>query len=285
MFNAKIISRRPTKISWIPVLIRQMILAWLMAVLIEYARLSPAARTLTGLEGLAQMSFIRICVMTGVGTILFFFLAYFIKAALWRWAMAGTFSLLAVLALIASFSWTFLALCLVILAILLVYCFRGWDPSPETIHPVQSTGRNTIKERDCHHLWIMAGLCGIFLIFACAWTVGRIFTFSTPTYDFGIFSQMFYYMKETGMPLTTVERDGLLSHFNVHMSPIYYLLLPFYVALSHTGGLADPSGMCHHVGSDSFMEDLCLPWTDRRKAYPGMRHAPGVSFIFRRNKL
>lgn len=229
MFNPKIISRRPTKISWIPVLIRQMILAWLMAVLIEYARLSPAARTLTGLEGLAQMSFIRICVMTGVGTILFFFLAYFIKAALWRWAMAGTFSLLAVLALIASFSWTFLALCLVILAILLVYCFRGWDPSPETIHPVQSTGRNTIKERDRRHLWIMAGLCGIFLIFACAWTVGRIFSFSTPTFDFGIFSQMFYYMKETGMPLTTVERDGLLSHFNVHMSPIYYLLLPFYV--------------------------------------------------------
>lgn len=228
MFNAKIISRRPTKISWIPVLIRQMILAWLMAVLIEYARLSPAARTLTGLEGLAQMSVFRTCAMTGAGTVLLFFLAYFIKAALWRWAMAGTFSLLAVLALIASFSWTFLALCLAILAILLVYCFRGWDPSPETIHPVQSTGRNTIKERDRRHLWIMAGLCGIFLIFACAWTVGRVFTFSTPTYDFGIFSQMFYYMKETGMPLTTVERDGLLSHFNVHMSPIYYLLLPFY---------------------------------------------------------
>ena len=28
--------------------------------------------------------------------------------------------------------------------------------------------------------------------------------------------------------MTTVERDGLLSHFAVHVSPIYYLLLPFY---------------------------------------------------------
>ena len=28
--------------------------------------------------------------------------------------------------------------------------------------------------------------------------------------------------------MTTVERDGLLSHFHVHVSPIYYLLLPFY---------------------------------------------------------
>lgn len=28
--------------------------------------------------------------------------------------------------------------------------------------------------------------------------------------------------------MTTVERDGLLSHFAVHVSPIYYVLLPFY---------------------------------------------------------
>ena len=27
----------------------------------------------------------------------------------------------------------------------------------------------------------------------------------------------------------TVERDGLLSHFDVHVSPIYYLMLPFYM--------------------------------------------------------
>ena len=39
---------------------------------------------------------------------------------------------------------------------------------------------------------------------------------------------MFYNMKETGLPMTTVERDGLLSHFAVHVSPIYYLMLPFY---------------------------------------------------------
>ncbi|MEE0871256.1 MAG: DUF2079 domain-containing protein, partial [Bacteroidaceae bacterium] len=32
----------------------------------------------------------------------------------------------------------------------------------------------------------------------------------------------------SGLPMTTVERDGLLSHFAVHVSPIYYLMLPFY---------------------------------------------------------
>ena len=56
-------------------------------------------------------------------------------------------------------------------------------------------------------------------------------SYYTQTYDFGIFSQMFYYMKETGECLTTCERDGLLSHFAVHFSPIYYLLLPFYLLI------------------------------------------------------
>ena len=47
-------------------------------------------------------------------------------------------------------------------------------------------------------------------------------------YDFGIFSQMYYYMDKLWEPLTTCERDGLLSHFAVHLSPVFYVLLPFY---------------------------------------------------------
>lgn len=50
----------------------------------------------------------------------------------------------------------------------------------------------------------------------------------TSCFDFGIFSQVFYYLKETGLPLATCERDGLLSHFAVHVSPVFYLLLPIY---------------------------------------------------------
>ena len=53
----------------------------------------------------------------------------------------------------------------------------------------------------------------------------------TSNYDFGIFSQMFHYMKETGEPLVTSERDGLLSHFAVHYSPIFYLILPVYMLI------------------------------------------------------
>lgn len=56
----------------------------------------------------------------------------------------------------------------------------------------------------------------------------RYKTFSTPNFDFGIFTNMFHNMRKTGLPLVTCERDTLLSHFAVHISPIYYLLLPFY---------------------------------------------------------
>lgn len=53
--------------------------------------------------------------------------------------------------------------------------------------------------------------------------------FCSPTFDFGIFSQMFGSMVKTGIQYTTVERNELLSHFAVHCSPIWYLMLPFYL--------------------------------------------------------
>ena len=58
--------------------------------------------------------------------------------------------------------------------------------------------------------------------------VMRYLGYSAPNFDFGIFCQMYADMAKTGTPVTTVERDGLLSHFAVHTSPVLYLLLPFY---------------------------------------------------------
>ena len=56
----------------------------------------------------------------------------------------------------------------------------------------------------------------------------RYMTFTSPNFDFGLFVNMFHNMKETGLPLVSSERDVLLSHFVVHISPIYYTLLPIY---------------------------------------------------------
>ncbi len=64
--------------------------------------------------------------------------------------------------------------------------------------------------------------------------MARVSAFLSPTYDMGIFTQMFHNMKTTGAPITTLERDVPLSHFKIHMSPIFYVLLPFYAIAPST---------------------------------------------------
>lgn len=72
-------------------------------------------------------------------------------------------------------------------------------------------------------------IIGIFLFtFVATVTVYRYITYSNSTFDFGIFAQMYEYMKQTGAINTTVERNTLLSHFGVHFSPIFYIALPIY---------------------------------------------------------
>lgn len=83
--------------------------------------------------------------------------------------------------------------------------------------------------------WATVLLCVLFGVFFALFTGGltilRYLNHWTPNFDFGIFSQMFYYMKDTFVPYTTTERDRLLSHFAVHFSPIYYLILPVFMIL------------------------------------------------------
>ncbi|MDD4705924.1 MAG: DUF2079 domain-containing protein [Bacilli bacterium] len=73
----------------------------------------------------------------------------------------------------------------------------------------------------------------LFVGFISSLTILYYLSYLAPSYDFGIFSQMFHYMNETLIPYTTVERSNLLSHFAVHFSPILYLFLPFYLIFSN----------------------------------------------------
>ena len=101
-----------------------------------------------------------------------------------------------------------------------MYILRGRNRHPEPICQPQSVHPA--------YLWCTGALALGFFLVISGWTVGRVAVLGTSTYDFGIFAQMFHHMKESGLPMTTLERDTLLSHFDVHVSPIYYLLLPFY---------------------------------------------------------
>lgn len=56
----------------------------------------------------------------------------------------------------------------------------------------------------------------------------RVYAMVTPTYDFGLFAQMFHYLNAHGTLETTLERSRQMSHLHVHFSPIFYVLWPLY---------------------------------------------------------
>ena len=210
----------PQGVDW-PGMFRKLLLAWLVAITVEYVLLPKDLRNLAEVDGLAQMSIVRVgCIALGMMILLLCLSRFDSCARIERIGIAVTFAGLAITTLISSFTWPFLVACLLIFAVLVVFAILGRTRTPEPT--VVSAKTSKIP------LWFTIGLSVAFFLFVCAWSVGRVYSFSTPTYDFGIFAQMFHNMKEGGLPLTTLERDGLLSHFAVHVSPIYYLLLPFY---------------------------------------------------------
>ena len=210
--------------------LRHIFLGWLTAATLEYLLLPRAFRDLSGLDGLKAMSFVRVLGVGAALALLFTGLSRAVsvhKAE--RWGMAAVFALYAAAALSAAPAWPFWWVYALVLGVLVAFALRGWNDTPEPAPAPKPSGK----------IWLLItiSLSLAFFLFVCAWTVGRFYTFSTPSFDFGIFSQMFYYMKTTGLPMTTIERDGLLSHFAVHVSPIYYLLLPFYILVPHPATL------------------------------------------------
>lgn len=111
----------------------------------------------------------------------------------------------------------FLLSSIAVYSLFVIYCVRALMPLLELWKPGKRTRLGAL---------IFAGVicCTVIATFGCL----RYRTFSTPNFDFGIFCNMFHNMRETGLPMVTCERDQLLSHFVVHISPAYYLFLPFY---------------------------------------------------------
>lgn len=202
-------------------LIRHLLLSWLFSALLEYLFLPQSLQNITRLDGIAAMSLPRLLILTVIFTAVLWALSQRYRIVIWeRWAIPGVFALLAGAVLTNTYTDAFFLFCLVILAIMAVYAIWGHAPTREK---PQAAGKV--------HWSFPAITCLLalgFLFLVSLWTVLRVKTFYAPNFDFGIFSQMFYNMKESGLPMTTVERDGLLSHFAVHVSPIYYLILPFY---------------------------------------------------------
>lgn len=210
--------------------IRRILISWLAAITLEYFLASKEAKALTQAEGVADMSLARVLLITALtAAILTLLSRHRSTVQAERWGMVGLFSLLSTAVLYHAFSPALLAVCLLVSLCLTRFALRGWFGAQERVRvPLQAPAV---------YLRLTVTLSVLFFLFVSLWDVCRVFSFSTPTYDFGIFAQMFHSMKTHGLPLTTLERDGLLSHFRVHMSPIYYLLLPFYCLIPYPATL------------------------------------------------
>ncbi len=203
--------------------IRHLFLAWLAAALLELILIPEAAAGLEHVLSIPHLSIVRLGIVTLVLTLgLWITSCFYPIDKIEKWSIVGCFLVLMLLALSRNDSDAFAVACMLILGVLVVYAIWGHDSSEKPA-----------PEKEKTHWIFPLGALGIgIVLFAiiAIWTVFRVLCYFTPDYDFGIFSQMFYNMKETGMPLTTTERAelGEISHFKVHVSPIYYLMLPFY---------------------------------------------------------
>jgi len=124
---------------------------------------------------------------------------------------------------------------LAVLFYVINYCFRRKDEGDKKENTGEYDDGITFGRLDA---LISAGtLMVLTAILVLAFTavmseacITRYLAFRSSTYDFGIFAQMFENMAKTGLQTTSVERNiPELSHFAVHFSPIYYLILPFYM--------------------------------------------------------
>lgn len=198
-----------------------MLLSWLIAVTVEFLIVPACYRRLDGLEALGQMSVVRtVGLMCGCLLLLWAVSLFFDTSRAERWLVVGMFSVLGGACLRCAFSPAMLCVVILCLLLLLVYAWKG---AAEKTQPIAASERGRRPA-----LCLTACFTLAFFAFVSLWTVCRVLAYRTPSYDFGIFSQMFHQMCTTGLPSTTLERDGLLSHFKIHVSPIYYLLLPFY---------------------------------------------------------
>lgn len=204
-----------------PELIRHLLLAWLLSALLEYLFLPQELQDITRLDGIAAMNLPRLLILTALFTAGFWALSQRYHTAVWqRWAIPGVFALLTGAVLTNTYTDAFFLFCAVIFGVMVVYAIWGHAPTREQPQPAKKA----------HWIFpVIAALLAVgFFAIVSVWTVYRIKIFWTPSFDFGIFAQMFHNMKETGLAVTTVERGKMLSHFSVHVSPIYYLMLPFY---------------------------------------------------------
>lgn len=256
--------------------IRRLLLAWLLTGAIQYTCLPAPERVLSGFSALTGQSFPLLLVGTAVCFVLLTLAGLRWRTAHWeRAALPVCFGWQLALGLRASWSVPLLCAGLVVLALLLVYAAYGARTDAESLTAAPAcTGRRA-------GLIIVIIAAAVFLVAVLVLTVFRVLSYAAPTYDFGIFSQMFHSMRTTGLPVTTCERDRVLSHFAVHVSPIYYLFLPFYALFPSPVTLEVLAGPAAGLGGHPALAHCAAARSVRCDGRPAVRHAAALGLPMR----
>ena len=195
--------------------------SWLVAVSVLQLPIWGETAALYDLEAIAGLSLTIFVVSFLTAFCLFFILQYFlkIKTIYCLLTAAVVYTLLIVIQAEPP-----LLLGISILWLVIIYYFR--PKRRDVTRQLEPPGPLPPGLR-----LIIIGVAILHICIMSAIMIYRLKGFNAPTYDDGIFSQLFYQMRIDGSQVTTLERSYPLSHFAIHVSPILYLLLPFYSIL------------------------------------------------------
>ncbi|MDR2525854.1 MAG: DUF2079 domain-containing protein [Oscillospiraceae bacterium] len=144
---------------------------------------------------------------------------YWASARPLQWALAGVYLAFAFVLCVTAEASVYFSLGLCVPLFLIVrWAFREHFSLPRVHEKLRRRGGFAVT------VLLFFGMATV-LAYA---SILRYRVYQGTTFDLGVFGQMFASLARGDGMTTTLERNAPLSHFAVHCSPFYYVLLPFY---------------------------------------------------------
>lgn len=192
--------------------------AFILGSAITLVNASKTGSVIFVIQSVPEIKVPLLLISTGIAAVLLFALFFFMKKVS-RWITPLCILFFSVtVTLAAGYSRPYFSLVMCGIAIAFVLTIKGIFPDIQ------------VKQLSEKRLYILVTIITVLMTAQVAFvSSARHWCYSSSTFDLGIFAQMYEYMATDLTLNTTLERNVLLSHFEVHFSPIYYVLLPFYM--------------------------------------------------------
>ena len=192
--------------------------AFILASAITLVNAAKTGSVIFLIQSVPEIKMSLLLISMGIAALLFFGMFFFMdRVSRWITPFCILFFSVAV-SLAANYTRPYFSLVMCGVAIASVLTIKGIFPDVQ------------VKQLSGKRLYILVAALTVVMtaqvVFVCT---ARHWCYSSSTFDLGIFAQMYEYMAADLTQNTTLERNVLLSHFEVHFSPVYYLLLPFYM--------------------------------------------------------